>query len=161
MNNYLKGKLLFKLNKNYLFKIKIKEVELNFGKVSFFSYDFNKFLILLFINFKIISLIKIFIAKILNYYDHFVFIESNLKLVGHAFIQRRKKKYYFMNKKDSMLGEIYVSKSFRNNNFATTMSIFLLKKTFKNYQNVFYVCDKVNKPSVKLASKCGFDLIKF
>ena len=92
MNNYLKGKLLFKLNKNELFKKKTETTKINFGKAYLFSFKFIKFLILLLINLKFVTFIKIFLATVLNYYSQFVFIESNLKLVGHAFIQKKKKK---------------------------------------------------------------------
>ena len=88
-------------------------------------------------------------------------MESNLKLVGHAFIQNRKKKYFFMDKNDSMLGEIYVNKIFRNKNLATLMSLFLLNKTYKHYQDIFYVCDKDNIASIRLAIKCGFESCEY
>ena len=157
MNNYLKGKLLFKLNINELLKKKTETTKINFGKAHLFSFKFTKFLILLLINLKFVAFVKIFLATVLNYYNQFVFMESNLKLVGHAFIQKRKKKYFFMNKNDSMLGEIYVSKIFRNKNLATIMSLFLLNKTYNHYQNIFYVCNKDNIPSIRLAKKCGFE----
>ena len=38
MNNYLKGKLLFKLNKNELFKKKTETTKINFGKAYLFSF---------------------------------------------------------------------------------------------------------------------------
>ena len=161
MNKYLNGKLLFKLNTNEFIKKKTKIGKINFGKANFFSFKFIKFLILLLLNLKFVIFVKIFIATILNYYNQFVFMNSNLRLVGHAFIQNRKKKYFFMDKNDSMLGEIYVNKIFRNKNFATLMSLFLLNKTYKHYQDIFYVCDKDNKPSIRLALKCGFDAIQF
>tara|TARA_B110000444_G_C18696789_1_gene526974 strand:+ start:352 stop:837 length:486 start_codon:yes stop_codon:yes gene_type:complete len=161
MNNYLKGKLLFKLNINEFLKKKTETGKINFGKANFFSFKFIKFLILLLINLKFVTFVKIFIATILNYYNQFVFMESNLKLVGHAFIQNRKKKYFFMDKNDSMLGEIYVNKIFRNKNLATLMSLFLLNRTYNHYQDIFYVCDKDNIASIRLAIKCGFESCEY
>jgi ribosomal protein S18 acetylase RimI-like enzyme len=156
MNNYLKNKLLFKLNIDILLKKKNNEKDVNFDNVNFFSLKFIKFLKLLLIDFKFKSFINIFFATILNYYNQFVFIEFNSKLVGYAFMQKKKKKYFFMKKNDSMLGAIYVSKNFRNRGFATILSLYLLKKTSKFYDNIFYVSNNNNKASIKLAKKCGF-----
>tara|TARA_Y100000768_G_C23977439_1_gene683823 strand:- start:1890 stop:2375 length:486 start_codon:yes stop_codon:yes gene_type:complete len=161
MNSYLKNKLLFKLNNNEFVKIENECNEISFGKVSLFSINFLKLLIILLINFKFVSLAKIFLASILNYYEQFNFMNYNYKLIGYAFIQKTKKKYFFMNKNDCMLGEIYVSKSFRNKNLATKMSLCLLNKNHKYYKNIFYVCDKNNIASIKLAKKCGFENSKY
>lgn len=156
MNNYLKNKLLFKLNKNILEKKKRDEVKINFYNVNFFSLKFAKFLLLLLFNLKFDRLIIIFFASILNYYNQFAFIQFKSKLVGYAFMQNKKNKYFFMNKNDSMLGAIYVSKNFRKRGFATILSIYLLKRTINLYENIFYVCNKDNIASINLAKKCGF-----
>jgi hypothetical protein len=160
MNNYLKNKILFKLNKNILLKKKDNVVNINFHNVNFFSLKFIKFLTLLLMNLKFDSFITIFFASILNYYNQFVFINFNSKIVGYAFMQNKKTKYFFMNKNDSMLGAIYVNKNFRNKNFATILSINVLKKTINFYENIFYVCHKDNIASINLAKKCGFEIHK-
>ena len=160
MNNYLKNKILFKLKKNILLKKKDNAVNINFYNVNFFSLKFTKFLILVLIKFKLESFIIIFFASILNYYNQFVYIDFNSKIVGYAFMQNKKTKYFFMNKNDSMLGGIYVNKNFRNRNFATILSIYVLKKTINLYENVFYVCHKDNIASINLAKKCGFEIHK-
>ena len=46
---------------------------------------------------------------------------------------------------------------FRNKNLATVMSLFLLNRAYNHYQNIFYVCNKGNIASIRLAKKCGFE----
>ena len=72
-------------------------------------------------------------------------------------IRKTEQQLALCKKNDSMLGEIYVSKIFRNKNLATVMSLFLLNRTYNHYQNIFYVCNKGNIASIRLAKKCGFE----
>ena len=58
---------------------------------------------------------------------------------------------------DLQFGDIWTSEDFKNQGIASSSLEYLLE--MHSQKKIWFLCNKSNEPSVKLALKCGFELV--
>ncbi len=79
------------------------------------------------------------------------------KLVHHTFIFPSFYRFPFMGVDDLQFGDIWTSDDFKNLGIASSSLKYLLE--IYSRKKIWFLCDKSNEASVKLAIKCGFELV--